>query len=228
MTDHDDLLPLEGDDLLANAARDAFASRIAGPLRQPESLDPSFGERLMAAVRASAPPVRASSPVSPRTAASGRQRSWWRRPRTLHISPAAAMAFAAGLASIAFLGGTLATRLTGGSAPHPASVVSAAHAPIHGGPRDAVHVVRFVLMAPSASSVTLVGDFNNWNRTATRLTPDGMAGTWTISLPLAPGRYEYAFIVDGTRWEADPTAPITVHDDFGTTSSIVTVGSRAS
>jgi hypothetical protein len=228
MIDHDDVLPLEGEDFPADATREAFVSRIAGPLRAPESLDPSFEDRLMAAVRASAPPVRSSPPAPLPSAPGQQQRSWWRRPRTLRIAPASALALAAGLAGIAFVGGALSVRLIGGNAPHPAAAVLATREQSGEGPRDTVHVVRFVLVAPAASSVTLVGDFNNWDRAATRLTPTGTAGTWTISLPLAPGRHEYAFIVDGTRWEADPTAPITVHDDFGTTSSIVTVGSRAS
>jgi hypothetical protein len=228
MIDHDDMLPHGEGDLLAEGARDAFVSRIAGPLREPESLDASFDARLMAAVRASAPPVRDASPALRRAGTIDHQRSWWRRPRTLRVSPAAGLLLAAGVASVAFFGGAFTARLTSGGAPRAVVPTLATHAPAPREARDTVHVVRFVLVAPTANSVTLVGDFNNWDRAATRLTPAGATGTWTISLPLAPGRYEYAFIVDGTQWEADPTAPITMHDDFGTTSSVVTVGSRAS
>jgi 1,4-alpha-glucan branching enzyme len=96
-----------------------------------------------------------------------------------------------------------------------------------GVPHDTVHVVRFILVAPSAASVALVGDFNNWDRTATRLTPAGTGGLWTASVALPPGRHEYAFIVNGSQWMADPAAATTVEDDFGTTSSIITIGERA-
>jgi len=43
-------------------------------------------------------------------------------------------------------------------------------------------------------------------------------------VPLAPGRYRYAFLVDGSRWLADPAAPRARDDEFGTPSSVVTVG----
>ena len=44
---------------------------------------------------------------------------------------------------------------------------------------------------------------------------------------LPPGRYAYAFLVDGQRWIADPAAPPAVGDDFGRPSSVVTVGTDA-
>jgi 1,4-alpha-glucan branching enzyme len=75
--------------------------------------------------------------------------------------------------------------------------------------------------------VALVADFNDWNRAATPLRPTRAGGAWSVSVALPPGRHEYAFIVNGRTWAADPSTPLTVHDDFGTTSSILTVGARA-
>jgi 1,4-alpha-glucan branching enzyme len=49
-------------------------------------------------------------------------------------------------------------------------------------------------------------------------------GVWTITIPLAPGRYHYTFVVDGTTWVADPMAPRTLEDDFGRPNSVITVG----
>jgi hypothetical protein len=46
-------------------------------------------------------------------------------------------------------------------------------------------------------------------------------------VPLAPGRYQYAFVVDGRRFLADPSAPRATGDDFGTPTSVVTVGDAA-
>ena len=46
---------------------------------------------------------------------------------------------------------------------------------------------------------------------------------WTASVHVTPGRHEYAFIVDGERWVADPYAA-TVSDEFGTSSSVLHVG----
>jgi hypothetical protein len=47
-----------------------------------------------------------------------------------------------------------------------------------------------------------------------------------VEVPLEPGRHEYAFVVDGERWLADPAAP-TTGGDFGTPNSVVTVVGRS-
>jgi hypothetical protein len=44
-----------------------------------------------------------------------------------------------------------------------------------------------------------------------------------VSIALTPGRHEYAFVVDGERWVADPFA-LTTRDEFGQESSVVRVG----
>ncbi len=82
--------------------------------------------------------------------------------------------------------------------------------------------VRFALVAPGVSRVSVVGDFNGWDPDATPLTASADGRTWTTLLPLAEGRYVYAFMIDG-RVEADPTAPNAPDDDFGSPSSLVLV-----
>jgi 1,4-alpha-glucan branching enzyme len=72
--------------------------------------------------------------------------------------------------------------------------------------------------------VALVGDFNGWDRTATPLRPAGSAGAWVVSVQLPPGRYRYAFLIDGVRWLPDPVAPRAPDDDFGTSNSVLMVG----
>jgi 1,4-alpha-glucan branching enzyme len=84
-------------------------------------------------------------------------------------------------------------------------------------------VVRFQLAAPNAHTVALVGDFNDWSRDAIILQPADKPGVWTASVPLKPGRHEYAFVVDGKRWVPDPYAN-THTDEFNVESSIVHVG----
>ncbi|HUQ83271.1 MAG TPA: isoamylase early set domain-containing protein [Gemmatimonadaceae bacterium] len=88
-------------------------------------------------------------------------------------------------------------------------------------------IVRFELTAPSASRVTLVGSFNEWNPTATPLERDPASGKWIVSLRLPPGRHVYSFVVDGDV-TADPTAPRAADIDFGSANSVVLVGGRAS
>jgi 1,4-alpha-glucan branching enzyme len=58
--------------------------------------------------------------------------------------------------------------------------------------------VRYTLTrrAPDAKEVLLAGTFNNWNPKANPMqrTANGM---WSVTLHLAPGRYEYKYVIDG-------------------------------
>ena len=56
--------------------------------------------------------------------------------------------------------------------------------------------VNFICNAPAAKSVSLVGDFNDWDPTAypMKQQPDG---AWMIQIPLNHGHHHYQFVVDG-------------------------------
>ena len=187
---------------------EAFGERIARQLRSVERFDDTFETDLVAAIRADrSAEGGAAAPARPLG------RTWWGTPRTLHVSPLAGLAMAASLAAIVSLGtlGVARSRLIT-SAPAVAQVV-----------HDTVNVVRFVFVG-QAKTVSLVGDFNAWGAQPVSLAPTGSNGTWSASVSLPNGRHEYAFIVDGQRWVADPFAPSS-SDEFNTNSSIITVGS---
>jgi len=95
-----------------------------------------------------------------------------------------------------------------------------------GGDTDALNAFQFVLVAPQASSVSLVGDFNDWD--PARSPMQTAQGIWATTVPLPPGRYRYAFLVNGVEWRADPGAPRAGDDEFGTPSSVITVGGKGS
>ena len=65
--------------------------------------------------------------------------------------------------------------------------------------------VTFALHAPGKQSVALIGDFNDWKPDDHALTVDA-DGTWSITIPLAPGTYRYQYLIDGTLLIADPYA----------------------
>jgi hypothetical protein len=176
---------------------DEFAERIARPLRAPEVLAPDFEARLMAQARAELARQRVV-----RT-----ERNWWTARRMYAVSPLAGLALAAGIAVVAALSTLAVIRPAA-----PASTVAAVH--------DTVQLVRFVFADSSARSVSLVGDFNGWARDKTPLHATARAGVWSVSIPLAPGRHEYAFIVNGKQWVADPLSPDN-RDEFGTESSVL-------
>lgn len=62
----------------------------------------------------------------------------------------------------------------------------------------------FVIAAPGARAVAVVGDFSAW-QPLSLYDHDG-DGIWTAIIPLPPGRYEYAFLVDGKWVGQDPLA----------------------
>ena len=83
--------------------------------------------------------------------------------------------------------------------------------------------VQFVLVAPEARSVAVVGDFNNWGLGDTALVAENHNGVWSVSAPVPAGVHRYAFLVNGKQWVADPTAPRAASDDFGQPSSALVV-----
>jgi Glycogen recognition site of AMP-activated protein kinase len=82
--------------------------------------------------------------------------------------------------------------------------------------------VELRLSAP-ASSVTVVGDFNDWDPSGTPLRPTGRSDVWSVELRLKPGRYHYTFLIDGRRWAGDPSEPRVTKSDFGAPVSVLTV-----
>lgn len=214
---------------------DEEIGRIALELRRPVDLGPGVDEAVMAAIRAaplmvSTPPDAGARPTARRAPRGGLR--WLTRSRTVRVrvSPFGALA-AAGVAIAAIFG--LRREITrdrshqdlAGTGEFPAlsgeypAVGARSSARVH----DTVFVTRFVFVAPTARQVAIAGDFNDWSTDSTRLVKSDARGVWTVDVPLAPGRYHYAFYVDGERWVADPAAPPSIGNDFGRPSSVVTV-----
>ena len=81
--------------------------------------------------------------------------------------------------------------------------------------------VRFMYANPRAKEVSLAGSFNGWSPTSHHMTQKEKR--WTIEVPLQPGRYTYAFVVDGGGWQPDPDAPLWEDSGFGARSSVLIV-----
>ena len=186
-----------------DAVMEQFAREVASPLRRPVHITEGFQSRTIAAIRRGqdAPPVSIF------------------RPRLIEVTPVRALLAAAALIAVAV--GSAAVGRTSGMSE--GRVASARANPVGVIARDTVNVVRFQLAAPGAHEVALVGDFNDWSRNTITLQPAGKPGVWTASVPLAPGRHEYAFIVDGKKWVADPYA-VTHRDEYDVESSVIRVG----
>ena len=92
--------------------------------------------------------------------------------------------------------------------------------------RDTLRLVRLMFDAPDARRVAVAGDFNRWDVDATPLTRDERSRRWSVTLALREGEHRYAFVVDGTRWIADPHAARSVQGDNGRIYSLLNL-SRA-
>lgn len=82
--------------------------------------------------------------------------------------------------------------------------------------------VTFTVRADPGKSVYLAGCFNQWNSTGKKMLDKKNEGVYTASLKLAPGRYEYKFVIDGV-WCADPENLDFVQNDHGTLNSVIVV-----
>jgi hypothetical protein len=224
---HDDLAPSGREEELRG---DVAVAELVRTLRVAPAVRPAWRAELLDAVAREAPPARATA-RSPRTG---------RRP--LVLRPAAALA-----ASLTFMllgaGATLLATRTDVDAPiaseraGPTAVALPTDPPA---PRTLVQVrsetgdaadpsgdvVRFMIVAPRAADVAVVGDFNRWNPERTRLRPLADGRTWIADVPMQPGRHAYAFVIDGAV-TGDPTAPRAGDDDFGQPNSVVVVPPRS-
>ncbi len=112
-----------------------------------------------------------------------------------------------------------------GAGAAPAAAAPAAGTPVASGKgRAPVQTAEGVLFTfgGAARSVSLAGSFNGWQLNADLLAQQA-DGSWTITKRLAPGAYEYKFLVDGTTWKIDEANPDTKADPFGGKNSVVTV-----
>jgi hypothetical protein len=167
--------------------------RLIEHLREPIEMDPALDGRVMARVARPAAKTTVITDVW----------TWLRRPWQLSISPL----------SIAAVGGILLAAWLG---------VRQLHHPPTAMPSGETEV-QFVVVAPTATRVSLVGDFNDWDASRTPMQASQTGGIWSVTIPLSPGRHRYAYLVNGKVWMADPASP-RAQDDFGTPSSVVTVG----
>lgn len=180
---------------------DDTLERVIETLREPVEIDPGLDGRVMAVIE-QMPPLVSRRKSRPLTA-------WLATRWTIRLSPLGGLAAAAGVAAVA-LAASLLTRAP--ELPDPPATSDASGAP-----------TQFVLVAPDAESVMLVGDFNDWGLSATHLARQPGDGVWWTTVALPPGRYRYAFLVNGTTWRSDPNAPA-AEDEFGRPNSVVTIG----
>lgn len=179
---------------------------IARELREPVRVSDSLDARIMNIVRR-----------MPRH----RFGLWLRlnSPRTITIKPVSWGVLAASLTLFAAVG-----------VPHTIAAVDRVTAPIasvlfrSGKKSVESQRIQFVLVAPDAKKVAVVGDFNGWDaqHVAYQAQHRG-GGVWSVTATVPVGHHRYSFVVDDSVWVADPTAPRIVDNDFGMDNSAIVV-----
>ena len=85
--------------------------------------------------------------------------------------------------------------------------------------------VRVTFELPSgtwAERVNLVGEFNDWDTTATRMTQSRSDGNWRVTIELESGqRYRFRYLVDGKDWLNEWHADDYVESPYGSSDSVV-------
>lgn len=85
--------------------------------------------------------------------------------------------------------------------------------------------VRVTFELPSstwADRVNLVGEFNDWDATATPMSQAHAEGDWRVTLKLEGGRrYRYRYLVDGKEWLNDWHADDYAENPYSTQDSVV-------
>lgn len=187
---------------------EARMRELARELKAPVQLDASFDAQVMAGVRS-----------LPRHHHFG---LWSRlttpRRRTIMMTPLSYGLLAASIAMFALLGAAHAyTDLHRAAKP----IVSALLPTKKAAPAQRV---QFVLVAPDAKKVAVVGDFNGWDAThAAYQAQHRGGGVWSVTAPVPVGHHRYSFIVDDSLWVADPTAPRVIDNDYGVANSALVV-----
>ena len=192
---------------------DPYVAWIVTEARRPVAVDAAARRQLMDAIRNEPVPQRRSRAVA-----------WLVEPRRIALPPIAAAALAAGLVGLGVLGGSAINRdgSSGPVRPSQDGVATSRHPE-----QPSVRVVKFVIAAPQANRVAIVGDFNGWDASATPAIRE-KDGSWTMFVPLRPGRYVYSFVLDGEHFVNDPAAPIAPDDGYGQKNSVVVVAGAVS
>ncbi|HAE37450.1 MAG TPA: hypothetical protein DCG57_02290 [Candidatus Riflebacteria bacterium] len=81
---------------------------------------------------------------------------------------------------------------------------------------------EFTYESATATKVSIVGNFNDWNKDANPLNKED--GVWKTSLNLKPGKHEYQFVINDTDWIVDPKQAVSVKNKYEGMNSVVEVG----
>ncbi|WP_372635636.1 hypothetical protein [Fodinibius sp.] len=82
-------------------------------------------------------------------------------------------------------------------------------------------ILRFFYIDEEAQSVSVAGDFNDWE--PVELTRQEVNGeqVWTGLISVKRGEHHYMFVKNGEQWVTDPLAPVHRDDGFGNKNAVI-------
>jgi len=201
---------------MTEAERDPILRRALDELRKLPPPDIGAMRRVVAAAAAARVTPFDGEPgvVSPR------------RGRSIRVWMAVGMAAASAFVGFALLGAWTAT--TSSAARTVVMVTDSTRSPLRpvvATETDAAPIShQFVFNSRSAHTISVVGDFNRWNPAKAVMVRSSDGELWSVTIPIAPGRHTYAFMIDDSLFTLDPAAPQARNPDLGADGSIVIVG----
>ena len=88
--------------------------------------------------------------------------------------------------------------------------------------KPALKSVTFTVHAEAGQDVRLAGSFTDWETKAKKMTFKKANGIYSVTVKLAPGEYQYKFII-GDKWTTDDQNAEFVPNDKGTFNSKLVV-----
>ena len=88
--------------------------------------------------------------------------------------------------------------------------------------KPALKSVTFTVHAEAGQDVRLAGSFTDWETKAKKMTFKKTNGVYSATVKLAPGEYQYKFII-GDKWATDDQNTEFVPNDKGTFNSKLVV-----
>ena len=204
---------------MSEIERDHVLRRAVQTLQQLPGTDADAIRRVVEAAAAQRVMPAADDPVDVSAVVPSRRRRW-RLSGFAGLVAAAAIVgfFARGQLNRSTPSASVASTASGPGAPLVAAV---------NGEADVRPIPQqFVFRSATARRVSVVGDFNEWNAVRAPMTREAAGDLWSVTIPIAPGRHMYGFMVNDSTFALDQDARVArARDpDLGVEGSVVIVG----
>lgn len=186
----------------------------------PVEAPPGMLARIEAVIAAEAAAQPAPRPAAPQLSWAARLKDWLKSPPVWGWTGAGFSAAMALMLLVGHLRQPPATPQLDALKATPAQVAASQPPAVSAAQAEAV---TFKLYAPQAQSVAVIGEFNGWGAQPAAVLKRQANGQWQATVPLPPGQYQYAFLVNGQKVVADPQAMAYVQDDYGHRNAVLTL-----